>query len=526
MSADATAGTERSAADAWSIPLWLALTAGGFALVGGYVVDDAFVVFRVAERVARGDGWSFQGSAPTDGVTSPLWGALLALLAPVGALPEVARVAGSLFALSGGALTLAGLRGVARWLAALFLGVQLPALVWAGAGLETGLTLLVVALCTRGLLAPRRREGAGRPLPLAQERGQRGWASARHALTCVAFASVPWLRPELVPLAAMAGWEGLRARPRGRGGRGLAVLPLVALALGTGLVIVWRVVAFGHPAPLAALAKPSDPLNGVLYVGQGLLASGALSVLVILAFVRAAQGRARDLRDDPAGETSAPDPAGEARAPHPDRAALLRVLAVGLSSVALAGGDWMPASRLLVPMLPLLAACVGLALAALPRLRWLATSAVLLLPLATGAAALPELLRQPEARERGAAQVLAALQGAERVALVDIGYLAYAGDFDVVDLGGITDLEIARLPGGHLSKRIPESLLRMRGVDAIVLHSSTPPRVEDGRIASFAAYPVELHVARMPFVRDEFRVNATVTYAPDYHYVVLRRRAP
>ncbi|MBK6810744.1 MAG: hypothetical protein IPG81_17965 [Sandaracinaceae bacterium] len=522
MTVDATAGAERSAKDAWSIPLWLLLTTGGLLLAGGYVVDDAFVVFRVAERLARGEGWSFQGSASADGVTAPLWGALLALLVPGGSTPLVARLLGSLFTLAGGTLTLAALRGQPRTLAALFLGAQLPVVVWAGAGLETGFVLLVVALCTRGLLAHRSREAA-RPAPDAAVESHAGpWESLCRALTLGAFASVPWLRPELVPLAAMAGWELMRMERRERGAR---LAPLLVLGVGTLLVIVWRVVAFGHPAPLAALAKPSDPLNGLLYVGQGLLASGALTALAIAAIARL---RARAQRTDQPLEAAPLTDDDHPHDPQQERGgrAPIRVLGVGLLSIALAGGDWMPASRLLVPLLPLLAGCVGLGLAELPRFRWAAVLAVLLLPLATGAAALPELLRQPAARERGAAQVLAALHGAERVALVDIGYLAYAGDLQVVDLGGITDLEIARLPGGHLSKRIPESLLRGRGVDAIVLHSTTPPRVEAGRLMGISAYPVELHVARMPFVRDEFRVTASVTYAPDYHYVVLRRSPP
>lgn len=508
-----------------SISLWLVLTTGGLALAGGYVVDDAFVVFRVAQRFAHGEGWSFQGSRAADGVTAPLWGALLALLAPVRAMPEVARAVGSLFTLAGGALTLAALRGRPRVLAALFLGLQLPILVWAGAGLETGLALLIVALCTRGVLAHRHGEAAGPPLGVAGQTHSPRWERLRHAITLAAFAGVPWVRPELVPLAAMAGGERLRRPRRANGATSPSVAPLVALGLGTLLVIVWRVGAFGHPAPLAVLAKPSDPLNGLWYVGRGLLASGALTALAIVAFARL---RARGQPTDQPLEADTPTDGDEAQGAQPEHTgrAPARVLTVGLLSVALAGGDWMPASRLLVPMLPLLAACVGLALAELPRLRWAAVLAVLLLPLTTGVAALPELLRQPAAREHGAAQVLAALHGAERVALVDIGYLAYTGGFDVVDLGGITDLEIARLPGGHLSKRIPESLLRGRGVDAIVLHSSTPPRVEGGRLTSIAPYPVELHVARMPFVRDEFRVTATVAYAPDYHYVVLRRRAP
>ncbi|MCA9576798.1 MAG: hypothetical protein H6726_32165 [Sandaracinaceae bacterium] len=506
-----------------------AVVVGGFIVfasvamwgLGGYVVDDAYVVFRVVRRVAAGQPWAFQGEAAADGVTGPAWAALLLLCARFGALPAVARVVGSLCALAGAALVLFLATGTprasrARTCAALYLACQLPLVVWAGAGLETGLATLVLAVATCGLYAE---------LP-SPTRAARGVA----ALWALALFSVPWLRPELVPVACLAAWCPVV----GPSARRLRVAGLASVASGTISVVAWRLVTFGHALPLAALAKPSDPVAGVIYVARWLVGTGAATAIVVVCGAWL-WTRGRD------GLRAAWASCGPPRLPG--------AVGLGLLSVMLAGGDWMPGGRLVVPLLPLIALVVGRALA---RLSWPWTGALglavtSLVPVALWLHSFDALRAQPGVRERGGAEVLAALDGASCVALVDIGYLGYTGDLHVVDLGGITDLEVARLPGGHVSKRIPEGLLMARGVDAIVLHSSSPARVRPqgsqqqaahaargdaphdaeraagGRLVGLAGYPVELLVARMPFVQEQFRVYAQVAYAPDYHYVVLRR---
>jgi hypothetical protein len=47
--------------------------------------------------------------------------------------------------------------------------------------------------------------------------------------------------------------------------------------------------------------------------------------------------------------------------------------------------------------------------------------------------------------------------------------------------------------------------------------------VVEGELRGLSGYPVELHVARMRFVRERFRVRAVVPYSAGYWYVVLRR---
>jgi hypothetical protein len=85
---------------------------------------------------------------------------------------------------------------------------------------------------------------------------------------------------------------------------------------------------------------------------------------------------------------------------------------------------------------------------------------------------------------------------ARRVALVDVGFLAYQSGVEVIDLGGITEPAIARLPGGHLDKRVREAWLAERAPDALVLHSSRPPLVAaDARLLDLSGYPVEQRIA-------------------------------
>jgi hypothetical protein len=65
-----------------------------------------------------------------------------------------------------------------------------------------------------------------------------------------------------------------------------------------------------------------------------------------------------------------------------------------------------------------------------------------------------------------------ALAGVRKVATVDAGWVGAATDADVVDLAGVTDEFVARLPGGHTSKRLPPRFVENRNVEALVLLTS------------------------------------------------------
>jgi hypothetical protein len=256
--------------------------------------------------------------------------------------------------------------------------------------------------------------------------------------------------------------------------------------------------------PLSALAKPPLPQNGLPYVLRALLLFVGPFGAILIGW-RAREGRR--LRP------------------------IAAILGVHLLAVVLAGGDWMPGFRLMMPLAPLLCLGLGLAFAeaSLRMRRPVAIGLALLVVAPWGIdAALqwPALRASAEARRGPGREIAEALRASPRVAMVDVGYLAYASGATVIDLGGITDDEIARLPGGHLDKAIPVELLMGRDPSALLLHASAPPRVREGRLATLAGYPVERRLARMPWVRERFRVRRIFPYTYGYLYILLTPASP
>jgi hypothetical protein len=358
-----------------------------------------------------------------------------------------------------------------------------PTLGCAGAaGLETGAAALLVTIATAAALR--------RPEP-------------RPALLGVAIAGLAWLRPELSAIAGV-----LLTAVAVRGGVARA-WPAFAVAIaGAVAVCAFRFQLTGHVLPLALSAKQGSLADGLSYSARAtVVASGGLGL--VLAGVGTWRGRVDDRW-------------------------LGAVLLTHVVAVVLAGGDWMPGFRLFAPVLPLYAALAAVGAVRLWRLgRGGRAAAVACLLFACGVPLLDLGLRLPEWRQAGESREgvgrrLAALlrAQAQRVALVDIGYLGYTSGCEVVDLAGITDPEVAQMRGGHLSKRIDIAWLARRAPDALVLHSSTPPSAaSDGRLLELRGYPVEMHVARSAWVQREFRLVQVLRYAPDYYYALLTRRS-
>jgi hypothetical protein len=214
-----------------------------------------------------------------------------------------------------------------------------------------------------------------------------------------------------------------------------------------------------------------------------------------------------------------------------ERVLLLGLLVHGLA-VVLAGGDWMPGFRLFAPVAPWAAWIVGSACASAclrrPRLAW----PVLLALLALRSATLVGELQA--AREAGARREAVAPLFRERlrdvsgpIAALDIGLLGcLSPGVAFLDLGGLTQPEVAYAPGGHLDKRIDSAWLRDKAPEIFVLHSKDPPRVDQtGHVRWFRGYPVERRVLEMEWVLRGYRVDAVIAYAPDYHYLILRKRS-
>jgi hypothetical protein len=466
--------------------LALGVGLGGVLLVAvlawPYTVDDAFITARYACNIAAGRGYAMNAHDPSDGVTGPLWLvpgtiACAARIDPVLA----AKAIGLLCALVAIALLLRALRRraggrAAACVAALVLALSPSIATWAVAGLETGAATLGVTLAA---LAAIRR-----PRPAAWSLGAAG-------------ALLAWLRPELaLSYGVLLAYVALRDRRA-------AARALAAASLGAGALIAFRLALFGDVVPLAYRAKSGTLAYGLSYTTSSVVLATTLAGVVLA--VRAVQRGGAAER------------------------ALAAALIAHLAALVLAGGDWMPGYRLLVPVLPLYAWLAGVgAVRGFRAHRWLGVALVAL------ACALPALdlvtrigdMRASTAERARAVELAGWLRAhARSVALVDVGVIGYASGLPVVDLGGLTDPRIARAPGGHLDKRIAPAYLRERDPDAIVLHTSNTPQVGPDRrlLPGNEFFAVERRVAEMRFVRERYRVARAVHYARDYEYIVLVR---
>jgi hypothetical protein len=351
--------------------------------------------------------------------------------------------------------------------------------IWSIGGLETGAAPLglVVAAITATAMRPR---------------------VSNHVWLGTSVAALAWLRPELVPAAAVflgCAWSRTRQHA------------WVAFALaGIGLlsVVLFRRAMFGHWLPLSVVAKPAELGNGIRYVlGGVVLISGVVGVPL---FARGMYvGRATD------------------------RWVGIAVIAT-LVAVMLAGGDWMPGYRLLVPIIPLYAWVAAVGASRVGR-RWLGLSVIV----ACCALPLTSLVLQlPRARASGDDRADAGVALAEwlrahacHVALVDVGYLVYSAKLHALDLAGITDAAIAALPGGHVSKRIPPSLIMARAPDTLILRGRQLRTLAGGQLPANIDWHsrTERDLAHAIEITRRFRPVHVVRYADGYVYYVLQREA-
>ena len=483
--------------------VWLGAAVCAVGVVGlcawPYTVDDAYIVGRYADRLARGLGYTFNPGPPSDGVTGPAWLLPGFLAARLGGDPILAaKIGGLACTLAATALALSRVRrraqgGALLATAAALIAVQ-PTLGCSGvSGLEAGAAALVVAIASGGALGPLRPStGLFRGSCLG---------------LCVGL--LAWLRPELLALGAvLLGAFALRADRRA------TWLAFSLAGAGVGSIVAFRAALTGHVLPLAVAAKLGTLEDGASYVIRALaILSGGFGLVLVTAGVYF--GRTRDDRW------------------------LGAALLAHTAAIALAGGDWMPGFRLFAPVLPLYAvlAAVGFVRLARPghaqrALRragaWACLIFACALPALDLATRIPQLWAAGASRDRVGAQIAESLrQRAKRVALVDVGYLGYRSGCEVIDLAGITDREIASLPGGHLNKRISAEYLAMRRPDALLLHSSSPPMAaEGGRLIGLRGYPVEQRLAQSAWVQREFQLMERFHYAPAYYYALLLRRAP
>ncbi|HEY6876866.1 MAG TPA: hypothetical protein VI299_02560, partial [Polyangiales bacterium] len=423
--------------------------------------------------IAGGLGYTYSGPRPSDGVTGPLWLLPLVAAARLGlstvALAKALSLAASVVA--AGAVVARARRGAqgaqAAWWVALVCASSLPFVAWSVAGLETGLAALLTTWLS--LAASRRCDV------------QAG----------VAVAALAWLRPELAAFALVLLWSVRSQRA------------WVLALWGALTVLAFRWSWFGHLLPMTASAKPAWLGHGVQYLAHAFVEPRVVLLASSLGIALAYGDRRTRV--------------------------LTLALAAHALAVVLAGGDWMPARRLLVPVLPVTAWVVarGMRRFALrrPRLAHAWIAAIAVLGLRELGAELPALREAGARRERELPRLVQLACGGGPIAMIDVGALGVAcPSQSIVDLAGLTEPAIAYARGGHLDKQVDERWLSEQRLRALVLHSRERPRMDvHGRLRWFAGYPVERRVLSFALAR-ELRVRGVVEYAPSYFYVVLAPR--
>lgn len=383
-----------------------------------FTVDDSLIAPRYAHQIVQGAGYRFSAAdGVTDGVTPLGWAYLLVPFARGGVLSAwlAAKWLGAASWLAGAALLGVAIGRVSdsnrKWLALVLLALCTPTAAWSVAGMETGVVL--------GLAAAAMAFRVLRP----------SWS-----VPCAAFLAA-W-RPEALPWALVVaatpgrgehldGWR--RARRLG-----MTLVPSAAVGF-----IRW--LFFGQLQPLSLLAKQPDFTLGYRYAVACFLLTGPIALLAfrgLPTWVRALQ---------------------------------LSVL-VHLGAVAIAGGDWMPLSRLMVISLPgcMLAAAyifaTGRPLWAGLRL-FVSAAGLIFVAWRVGPRAAKvgptRLALVDAAREK--------LQGRCAVGTVDAGWVGAATESRIVDFAGVTDPAVAAMSGGHTSKHVPRGLLDARAVDTVIL---------------------------------------------------------
>ncbi len=441
-----------------------------------FTVDDALIITRYATHIARGEGYRWNVGGPlTDTITPLGFPYLLAPFAHDGPLAALAasKVIGLVAWLVGAGFVATAVdrssQDRKRFLALLLIPFSAPLAGWSVAGLETGVATSLAALAISCMALGSPRLGAGLV----------GLAAA--------------LRPELAPFAFVAAcaptleksnaWRSLFVR------LALAATPFVLVAL-------VRVALFGRPTPLAVLAKPSDPALGLKYAIACFLLAGPLAIVAPFAVRRA------------------------------ERFVLILsgAILVHFAAIAVAGGDWMPLSRLVVPVLP---ACVLVAahLAAIADVR--VTAVRLVLALAGQIFVMvkigPSAAHVGQDRRELIRELAPVLRDAQVVGALDAGWIGAATEAQIVDFAGLTDPVIAVLPGGHTTKRIDASILDKRGIDTLVLLRARNETTATPWTETLFDRGVEQRVARFPGVAEEFVVVAECSM-PGLPYIVLKRR--
>ncbi|MFO0736588.1 MAG: hypothetical protein U0270_11950 [Labilithrix sp.] len=400
-----------------------------------FTVDDSYISFRYARNFARGLGLVYNEGERVEGYTNFLWTVLLGIGIKIGIDPVfLAKFLGASCAL-GAILLLQRIAGrlrpytAAPCLATWLFATSAPNVGYAVFGLETS---LFVALILGGIYLFMREESV-----------YDGDRTQAFPWSGVVFGLAGLTRPEApmyIGVFMLFLGRGLFAR------RNLLRGGLFAGIVGAHLL--FRHSYYGAWVPNTLGAKTGN-LQGQLtagtsYVQRWVEHTGPLWLLIVAGLGYALWKRQRALL-------------------------ALSALVIGVVGyVILVGGDWMQNFRFLVPFEPLAFLLVDVALrAGWDRLK-LTAQAKILLPAAFVLVVVfggwrgreltrmhRHLLATEDRFWRMAAGGTAKLfleNPKDTIAIGDIGYVGYATDYPILDLLGLVDGEIAKMPGGYTQK--------------------------------------------------------------------------
>ncbi|MGK3967868.1 hypothetical protein WMF38_27325 [Sorangium sp. So ce118] len=421
--------------------------------VRSFTIDDAYISYRYARNFARGLGLVYNAGERIEGYTNFLWTVLLAAGIKVGLDPDVlAKVLGGLAACGSlGALYLLSdrlrPRGAIPCIATWLFASSIVQSGYAVFGLETPLFVLLVLAGTEMMFRERDR-GTGFPY------------------SGLVFGLAGLTRPEApmflgIPMLFL----GLRFFGRQNLLRGVVFAAPIALHM------LWRHSYYGTWLPNTLSAKTGS-LAEQLAGGQHYLKEYAehtwpVLVLALFGLCVALVARHRD-------------------------ALCVAALALAVAGyVLLVGGDWMPFYRFMSPFEPFCFLLAGLGARSLlePLLPVVAARAAAAraggIALAAGAGVLAagclvalgafRAQRIDRAQHRildddkrfwdsaagGTAAWFQQHGQPGEVAVGDIGYIGYATDYPVLDLLGLVDPVISKLPGGYTRKTGPGYVQRV-----------------------------------------------------------------
>jgi arabinofuranosyltransferase len=313
-----------------------------------YTSDDAYISFRYALNLAEGHGPVWNPGEQVEGYTNFLWVVILAGLHAVGLdIVASARWLGLALSVAAGAgayqltrLLVAGEKGrLAGLAAALLLPASGTWALWATAGLETP---LVAALVILGALLHIRESKPGAP-PLSGI----VWAFAAMARPDALLAfGVSAISKVAQPGLRVWGGASDAGGPNNPAGVRHVALWVSGFILVYLPYFIWRYAYYGWPLPNTYYAKVGSGLDqydrGLRYVTTFLSDYGAwlLGVVLLALFVSPALRRERAFY-------------------------VVWLLTAWLGYVVFVGGDNLPVSRLINPVMPLYFALIAASFAAL-----------------------------------------------------------------------------------------------------------------------------------------------------------------